>query len=1199
MTLAIKLLVIEDSDSDFALLERELRRGERRVDCHRVQTPQALQLALQQAGWAALLSDYQVPGMRFEDSLVWATTRLPDVPVILVSGFIGEEKAIALLKLGMRDFVAKDNLGRLPSVLDRCLREAEERRRLNAVEESLRQSENQYRVLVEQAADAIVTTNSAGNIVNWNRGAEQMFGYKEEEAIGRAVAMLLPERFLERHRAGVARLFSGAAPRGAGKPVEGVALRQDGREFPIELSHALWSGGDERFITSIIRDISERKQAERQRKEHREQLEELVRLRTEELSSALEVAKLADQTKDEFLANISHELRTPLNAVIGMAGLAQAMSGDAKQRGYLDRIVASGKHLNRLIGDLLDLTKIAAGHMTFESITFSLRGLIERASSVMAPSAAEKGLGFGYSIDPAVPEVLIGDPLRVEQILLNLMSNAIKFTSAGRVELHVRLAGGDAQRVCLDLEVEDTGIGIKPEELERLFSPFSQADSSVSRKYGGTGLGLAISRRLAQMMDGDLSVSSRAGGGSTFRARICCGLGDAANLPLEQALAEGAMPQRYAGVTILIVEDQPINREIVEALLGAVGIRSRTATDGRQALELLLAAGPAGYDLVLMDIQMPIMDGLTATRALRSRNEFAALPIIGMTAHTMEHEQQIGLDAGMSDHIGKPFDNQTFYRTLAKWIPRAKQQEHLEPVAAAAAPSVAGLAALVGVDTQRGLARFAGNEQRYRHWLSKFTDDADATLNRLRQGLARGELEQGRRLAHGFKGQAGMLGLSELQALAAALEERLSRGEVAAPTLSRIEGELQLLRQRLQQVFGPVAASTGDPAVDGSERRHRLRLADKLILLIDDDPLVREVLDQRLQPRYQTRLAAAGAEGLALARALPRPDLILLDIELPDIQGYELCRVLKADAATAEIPLIFLSSHNKVIDVTRGLELGAVDYVAKPVEGPILLARIETHLRLRETSALLRNQNLNLESLVDLRTRDLAARTAELQHSQDLSIVALGSIAETRDNETGNHIYRTSAYVELLARRLATKASHRNSLAANDWEKIWKSAPLHDIGKVGIPDHILRKPGPLTAAEFEVMKRHTTLGRDAIKSAEIRASAKGSFLHTAAEIAYSHHERWDGSGYPDGLRGEEIPLSARLMAVADVYDALVSERVYKAAMPHLTAVDIIRAASGSQFDPGIVECFLELADELMLIALRFDDTARGAGSRPH
>lgn len=363
----------------------------------------------------------------------------------------------------------------------------------------------------------------------------------------------------------------------------------------------------------------------------------------------------------------------------------------------------------------------------------------------------------------------------------------------------------------------------------------------------------------------------------------------------------------------------------------------------------------------------------------------------------------------------------------------------------------------------------------------------------------------------------------------------------------------------------------------------------RTILLVDDDPVVLEVINECLLPYYQTRIATRGAKALELARLQPIPDLLLLDVDLPDIQGYEVCSALKADLLTAPIPVIFLSSHSDVFDITHGLELGAVDYVTKPVAPPILLARVQTHLRLCEARDLLQDQNVHLEHLVRRRTQDLETRTAELQISQDLTIVALGSIAETRDNETGNHIHRTRAYVEVLAGLLGKMARFRAEARSREWEMIWKFAPLHDIGKVGIPDSILLKPGPLTTEEFDVMKRHTTLGRDALRLAEDRVKTEGAFFRIAMEIAYSHHERWNGSGYPEGLAGKSIPLAARLMAVADVYDALISKRVYKDAVPHDAAVNIIVGERGAHFDPDVVDCFIEAADDFRGIARKFSD----------
>jgi two-component system chemotaxis response regulator CheB len=356
------------------------------------------------------------------------------------------------------------------------------------------------------------------------------------------------------------------------------------------------------------------------------------------------------------------------------------------------------------------------------------------------------------------------------------------------------------------------------------------------------------------------------------------------------------------------------------------------------------------------------------------------------------------------------------------------------------------------------------------------------------------------------------------------------------------------------------------------------------ILLIDDDPATLEVINECLLPHFRTRIATRGGKGIELAQMSPAPDLVLLDLELPDMNGYQVCSALKRDTRTAEIPVIFLSSHTDIANIIRGLELGAVDYVPKPVAPPILLARVRTQLRLRQAQIYLADRNLHLESLVSERTQALEARTLDLQRSQELTIVALGAIAETRDNETGDHIRRTRAYVRALVENLLQQPAQRDRMPLEEWGLLWKCAPLHDIGKVGIPDQILLKPGPLDAEEFEIMKRHTTIGRDALHAAELGVDTLHPFLRIASEIIYSHHERWNGTGYPQGLRGEDIPFAARLMAIADVYDALISKRVYKPALPHGKAVEIIAQGRGKHFDPLVVDCFLVCAETFNAIA---------------
>lgn len=343
------------------------------------------------------------------------------------------------------------------------------------------------------------------------------------------------------------------------------------------------------------------------------------------------------------------------------------------------------------------------------------------------------------------------------------------------------------------------------------------------------------------------------------------------------------------------------------------------------------------------------------------------------------------------------------------------------------------------------------------------------------------------------------------------------------------------------------------------------------ILVVDDVPDNLVILTALLQDHYRVLSASTGHGALEMAHKVPPPDLILLDVVMEDLDGFEVCRRLKADPVTEEIPVIFLTSQSESQDEQTGLDLGAVDYLTKPFSPPLVLARIKTQLKLKASQDFLKDKNSFLE-------QEVARRTKEIATIQEVTMVAFGSLAETRDNETGAHIRRTQHFMRLLATEAGALVEFRRLLTEETIALLFQSAPLHDIGKVGIPDHILLKPGRLNSQEFEVMKTHTTLGVLAIQAAERRLGSPVTFLRCAREIAGTHHERWDGTGYPSGLAGDDIPLSGRLMAVADVYDALRSERVYKPAYSHEKAVELMKEGSKGHFDPRLLKIFCESSE---------------------
>ncbi|MBF0266393.1 MAG: two-component system response regulator [Gammaproteobacteria bacterium] len=354
------------------------------------------------------------------------------------------------------------------------------------------------------------------------------------------------------------------------------------------------------------------------------------------------------------------------------------------------------------------------------------------------------------------------------------------------------------------------------------------------------------------------------------------------------------------------------------------------------------------------------------------------------------------------------------------------------------------------------------------------------------------------------------------------------------------------------------------------------------ILIVDDSRINYTLLKSIFKNDYQTYIADNGETALELANK-HTPDIILLDIILPDINGYEVCERLKKNPATKDIPIIFITANVDAKDEKKGFEFGAVDYIVKPFNVPVVLARVKMHLQLKIAQTQLQNQNFLLELKV-------TERTLELQANQDVTIMSLATLAEIRDNETGNHIRRTQNYVKLLAQTLKDRDVYPDFFDHGVIEQLYKSAPLHDIGKVGIPDAILLKPGKLDNDEFIIMKKHALLGEEALTLSEKQLGQQGnSYLSFAREIAGSHHEKWDGSGYPRNLKGEEIPLSARLMAVADVYDALISKRVYKPAYSHEKAYEIIINGSGTHFDPIIIDIFKSIHQDFNDIAQRFTE----------
>jgi PAS domain S-box-containing protein len=714
---------------------------------------------------------------------------------------------------------------------------------IRRLSQHLESSESRLRKMIDTALDAVVTIDAGGAIVAWNIQAEVIFGWSEQEVVGELLeSIIIPARYRDRHRQDLARFRESRETSLLNRRVELTAMRKDGTEFPVEWSMTAISVDGGYVLSSFIRDITERKQAEEAQSKYRAQLELEAVMRTETLK-ALEEAKnhaeSASRAKSEFLAHISHEIRTPMNGILGMTELLRQTSLSTKQGHFVDTVYRSGAALLKLLNDVLDLSKAEAGKVELERIRLDLDKTVKEVVDLFVDQAESKGVELNCVLDESIPSVLQGDPVRLQQVLMNLVSNALKFTERGSVTLRVAVEEESAAHAIVRFEVQDTGIGVPPAAHAKIFDPFSQADGSTARKFGGTGLGLSIVKQLILLMEGTVGVKSEAGQGATFWCtarfeKVSGGTREAGKrFP---AWRGGILPSiptqfpdpRITGARILLAEDNPVNREVAVCMLEQLGCQVVAVENGCEAV---IQAESSRFDLVLMDCQMPEMDGFAATKAIREgelrTGRYA--PIVALTAQAIDNHRERCLDAGMDDYMIKPYTQVDLGEMIQRWIRRPGERTRLSSDHSKAgraesaqpscdqteqratpipeiAPSDLPLADQV-LSQIRALRR-PGRPDPLAKILTSFLDSSATYIGAIQQAMVRQDASALFHAAHALKSSSAMIGAMGLSNILKDIEIMGRQGNVAGvrTRMDELDTVYEAVKQAVQNELGTKTA---------------------------------------------------------------------------------------------------------------------------------------------------------------------------------------------------------------------------------------------------------------------------------------------------------------------------------------------------------------------------------------------------------
>ena len=638
--------------------------------------------------------------------------------------------------------------------------------------------EKKIRHIIESALDAVVIINSEGFVIEWNKQAELIFNWTKEEALNEQMAnLIIPPKYRKLHYEGVRKYFKTGNGPILNTRIEIKAMRKSGEIFDVELAIVPIELNHTTFFSAFIRDITEAKKAK------------------QALIEARQKAEASAKAKELFLANMSHEIRTPLNAIYGMSHLLLKTQINDHQQKYLDALKVSTNNLLVIVNDILDISKMASGKLSIENIGFNLTKQLQFVIQSELPKAQEKEIQLELNIAAEISAILIGDPVRLNQVLFNLVDNALKFTEQGSIKINGQLIASTLKEQEILLTIEDTGIGIDADKINHIFENFSQEDDSITRRFGGTGLGLAISKQLVELMNGRLWVESEKGVGTTFFIQLRCMIGQETDLP--ETAANDLVTYQLQGIKVLLVEDHEINQFLATSILKDLSIEVYVADNGLEAIEKLKKHD---FDLILMDMQMPVMDGLEATRIIRKELKMT-LPIIALTANATQGYKEKCLASGMNDFVIKPFDEIDLAKkmsfllnkkpqTLA--VPMNKKNRPMKMIMEDTNSHSTANVALYNLSKLS--AKVKGNQQFIQHMIRLFVDRTPNEIAAIKMHFEKGELDRVHAIAHKLKPSFSLLDIYELA-------EDMCLIEQYAKAETNLE-ELAILIEKLERLGG-------------------------------------------------------------------------------------------------------------------------------------------------------------------------------------------------------------------------------------------------------------------------------------------------------------------------------------------------------------------------------------------------------------